>query len=48
MSPESLVDIFREALAVIVIIVSMIIVPGLIIGLVVAVFQPRPQLTSKL
>ncbi|GGI71606.1 flagellar biosynthetic protein FliQ [Shewanella sp. D64] len=47
MSPESLVDIFREALSVIVIIVSMIIIPGLIIGLVVAVFQAATSINEQ-
>ena len=47
MSPEALIDIFREALAVIVIIVSMIIVPGLIIGLVVAVFQAATSINEQ-
>ncbi|GIU50642.1 MULTISPECIES: flagellar biosynthesis protein FliQ [Shewanella] len=47
MSPEALIDIFREALAVIVIIVSMIIVPGLIIGLIVAVFQAATSINEQ-
>jgi len=47
MSPESLVDIFREALTVIVTIVSLIIVPGLIIGLIVAVFQAATSINEQ-
>jgi len=47
MSPESLVDIFREALAVIVTIVSLIVVPGLLIGLVVAVFQAATSINEQ-
>lgn len=47
MSPESLIDIFREALAIIVLIVSAIIVPGLIIGLVVAVFQAATSINEQ-
>ena len=47
MTPESLVDIFREALTVIVMIVSAIVVPGLIIGLVVAVFQAATSINEQ-
>lgn len=47
MNPESLVDIFREALSVIVTIVSLIIVPGLVIGLVVAVFQAATSINEQ-
>ncbi|WP_298768909.1 flagellar biosynthesis protein FliQ [uncultured Shewanella sp.] len=47
MSPESLVDVFREALSVIVVMVSMIIVPGLIVGLVVAVFQAATSINEQ-
>ncbi|WP_287816573.1 flagellar biosynthetic protein FliQ, partial [Idiomarina sp.] len=39
MSPEMFLDIFQEALKTIVIMVAFIIVPGLLVGLVVAVFQ---------
>ncbi|MCL1050690.1 flagellar biosynthesis protein FliQ [Shewanella abyssi] len=47
MTPEALIDIFREALAVIVTMVSMIIVPGLIVGLVVAVFQAATSINEQ-
>ncbi|NRD73354.1 flagellar biosynthetic protein FliQ [Shewanella sp. VB17] len=47
MNPESLVDIFREALFVIVVIVSLIIIPGLVIGLVVAVFQAATSINEQ-
>ncbi|QLE86142.1 MULTISPECIES: flagellar biosynthetic protein FliQ [Shewanella] len=47
MTPEALIDIFREALSVIVTIVSMIIVPGLIVGLVVAVFQAATSINEQ-
>jgi flagellar biosynthetic protein FliQ len=47
MSPESLVDIFREALSVIVMIVSAIILPGLFIGLIVAVFQAATSINEQ-
>ncbi|QIR13994.1 flagellar biosynthesis protein FliQ [Shewanella aestuarii] len=47
MSPESLIDIFREALSVIVLMVSAIILPGLGIGLVVAVFQAATSINEQ-
>ncbi|ABE54623.1 flagellar biosynthetic protein FliQ [Shewanella denitrificans OS217] len=47
MSPEALIDIFREALSVIVLIVSAIILPGLFIGLIVAVFQAATSINEQ-
>ncbi|MGL4473515.1 MAG: flagellar biosynthesis protein FliQ [Shewanella sp.] len=47
MSPEMMVDIFREALGAIVIMVSVIVVPGLIVGLVVAVFQAATSINEQ-
>ncbi|MEH6733348.1 MAG: flagellar biosynthesis protein FliQ [Shewanella sp.] len=47
MSPESLIDIFREALSVIVLMVSAIILPGLFIGLIVAVFQAATSINEQ-
>lgn len=47
MTPESLVDIFREALYVIVIIVSAVVVPGLLVGLIVAVFQAATSINEQ-
>ncbi|AUD61059.1 MULTISPECIES: flagellar biosynthesis protein FliQ [Shewanella] len=47
MSPEALIDIFREALSVIVIMVSAIVLPGLGIGLIVAVFQAATSINEQ-
>lgn len=47
MSPEALVDIFREALTVIVMLVSAIILPGLGVGLIVAVFQAATSINEQ-
>ncbi len=47
MTPEALIDIFREALTVIVMIVSAIVLPGLGIGLVVAVFQAATSINEQ-
>ncbi|MFQ6370331.1 flagellar biosynthesis protein FliQ [Shewanella sp. YIC-542] len=47
MAPEAFVDVLREALSVIVIIVSAIIVPSLIVGLVVSVFQAATSINEQ-
>ncbi len=47
MTPEALIDIFREALTVIVMTVSAIVLPGLGIGLVVAVFQAATSINEQ-
>lgn len=47
MSPEAFVEIMRDAMLVIIIIVSAIIMPGLLIGLVVAVFQAATSINEQ-
>ncbi|QSX36068.1 flagellar biosynthesis protein FliQ [Shewanella sedimentimangrovi] len=47
MTPEALIDIFRDALAVIVMAVSVIVVPGLVVGLIVAVFQAATSINEQ-
>ena len=47
MTPEIAVDIFREALQLIVLLVAAIIMPGLIVGLVVAVFQAATSVNEQ-
>ncbi|MFT5543656.1 MAG: flagellar biosynthetic protein FliQ [Glaciecola sp.] len=47
MSPEVFVEILREAMLVVIIIVSALIVPGLIVGLVVAVFQAATSINEQ-
>jgi len=47
MSPEVAVDIVREAIFLIVKLVSMILVPGLIVGLMVSVFQAATQINEQ-
>ena len=47
MTPEAFVDLFRHALYVILMMVSAIIVPGLLIGLVVAVFQAATSINEQ-
>lgn len=47
MSPEAFVDILREALWIIILLVSAIVVPSLIIGLIVAVFQAATSINEQ-
>ncbi|MGY0216797.1 flagellar biosynthesis protein FliQ [Endozoicomonadaceae bacterium StTr2] len=47
MSPEVVVDLFRQAQYLIVVIVVAIIGPGLIVGLVVAIFQAATQINEQ-
>ncbi|MAD53743.1 MULTISPECIES: flagellar biosynthesis protein FliQ [unclassified Idiomarina] len=47
MSPEVFLDVFQEALKVIVIIVAFIIVPSLLVGLLVAVFQAATSINEQ-
>ena len=47
MSPEVFVEILREAMLVVIILVSAVIVPSLIVGLVVAVFQAATPINEQ-
>lgn len=47
MTPEVFVDIFREALKVIVIMVSVIVLPSLGIGLIVSIFQAATSINEQ-
>ncbi|MCC5854638.1 MAG: flagellar biosynthesis protein FliQ [Idiomarina sp.] len=47
MSPEVFLDVFRDALFMIVLMVSAIIVPSLIVGLAVAVFQAATSINEQ-
>lgn len=47
MTPEAFVDIFRQALQVVVMLVAAIIVPGLLVGLIVAVFQAATSINEQ-
>jgi flagellar biosynthesis protein FliQ len=47
MTPEVVVDVFRDALSVVITIVSAIILPGLLTGLVVAVFQAATSINEQ-
>lgn len=47
MTPETVIDIMREALWMIVLLAGMIIMPGLVIGLVVSTFQAATQINEQ-
>lgn len=48
MTPEVAVDLFREALWLIVLIVGLAVVPSLLVGLVVAMFQAATQINEQM
>ncbi|HCW91096.1 MAG TPA: flagellar biosynthetic protein FliQ [Marinobacter sp.] len=47
MTPETVIDIVREALWMIVLLSALIIGPGLVIGLVVSTFQAATQINEQ-
>jgi flagellar biosynthetic protein FliQ len=47
MTPEVAVDLFREALWLIVVIVGLAVVPSLVVGLIVAMFQAATQINEQ-
>ncbi len=47
MTPESVVDLFREALLLIILLVSIMVVPSLLVGLVISMFQAATQINEQ-
>lgn len=47
MSPNEIVDLFREAMFIVIMIVSVMVVPSLLIGLVISVFQAATQINEQ-
>lgn len=47
MTPESVVSIFSEAVYVMLLLMTVLIVPGLLVGLVVAMFQAATQINES-
>ncbi len=47
MTPEIFVDLFKESLWLVLIMVCNIIIPSLFVGLVVAIFRRPPRLTNR-
>ena len=47
MTPEVVIDVFKDAMFLIVVMVSVIIVPSLLVGLVVSMFQAATQINEQ-
>jgi len=47
MTPDVVIDIFREAISTIIMLVAAIILPGLITGLIVSVFQAATSINEQ-
>ena len=47
MSPEVVIDLFAQALMLVILMVSVLIVPGLLIGLVISTFQAATQINEQ-
>jgi flagellar biosynthetic protein FliQ len=47
MTPEVAVDLVSEAIYLILLLVSLILIPGLIVGLIVSVFQAATQINEQ-
>ncbi len=47
MTPEVVIDLFAQALMLVILIVSVLIVPGLVIGLVISTFQAATQINEQ-
>ena len=47
MTPDMVIDIFREALSIVIMLVVAIIAPGLLTGLIIAVFQSATSINEQ-
>lgn len=47
MTPEVVVDIFRDALLLVILLVSIMVVPSLLVGLVISIFQAATQINEQ-
>jgi flagellar biosynthetic protein FliQ len=47
LSPEVAADLLREALQVVVLLVSVLVVPGLVVGVLVSLFQAATQINDQ-
>lgn len=47
MTPEVVVDLIRQALALIILMVSILVLPSLLVGLIVSVFQAATQINEQ-
>ncbi|MDX9873349.1 MAG: flagellar biosynthesis protein FliQ [Spongiibacteraceae bacterium] len=47
MSPEVVIDLFAQALLLVIMMVCVLVVPGLLVGLVIATFQAATQINEQ-
>jgi flagellar biosynthetic protein FliQ len=47
MSPDMIIDLFAQALMLVILMVSVLIVPGLLVGLVISTFQAATQINEQ-
>ena len=47
MSPDTIIDLFAQALMLVILMVSVLIVPGLLVGLVISTFQAATQINEQ-
>ena len=47
MSPDVIIDLFAQALTLVIVMVCVLIVPGLLVGLVISTFQAATQINEQ-
>jgi len=47
MTPEIVLDLFRQALTIIILLVATVVLPGLLLGLIVSIFQAATQINEQ-
>ena len=47
MTPELVVDLFREAMLLVILLVCILVVPSLLVGLVISIFQAATQINEQ-
>lgn len=47
MTPEIVIDLFRQGVFLLILLVSVMVIPGLVLGLVVAIFQAATQINEQ-
>ncbi|WP_339338779.1 flagellar biosynthesis protein FliQ [uncultured Oceanicoccus sp.] len=47
MTPDAVVDLFREAMLLVILLVCLMVVPSLLVGLVISVFQAATQINEQ-
>lgn len=47
MSPDVIIDLFAQALMLVILMVSVLVVPGLVVGLIISTFQAATQINEQ-